>query len=155
MITVRNQVVGDTQHYIGGIGYYPDFGGTVIFIGKNNPGINYTQFGGNPALPFDIRQQDAVVQLDVIGNRISLWAWRAGDTPPTRPQLTAIDNQYTTAGPVRIVGGTGTNRNSATIFRWVHVADSHIPIPEPTSLIFVATAVALASCSLRWRCLYC
>jgi hypothetical protein len=141
MVTARNQVFGDTQHYIGGIGYYPDLGGTVIYIGKNNPGINYTQFGGNPVMPFDIREEDAVLQVDVIGNRISLWAWRAGDTPPSQPQLTAIDNQYTTAGPVRIVGGTGVNRDNTTTFRWVHVSDTHIPIPEPSTGVLLAVSL--------------
>jgi hypothetical protein len=145
MVTVRNQVFGDTQHYIGGIGYYPGLGGTVLFIGKNNPGINFTQFGGNPVMPFDIRQQDAVLQFDVIGNKLSLWAWRAGDAPPIQPQLTAIDNQYTTAGPVRIVGGTGTNRDNTTIFRYVHVADSHIPIPESSSGVLIVLGLAAAT----------
>jgi hypothetical protein len=140
ILTARNQIFGDSQHYLGGIGYFPNLGGTVVFLGKNSLGLNYTQFGGNPVMPFDIRQEDAVVQLDVIGNKLSLWAWRAGDTPPAQPQLSAIDNTYTTAGPVRIVGGTGTNRDSTTIFRYVHVAD--MPIPEPSSCVFAGLACA-------------
>ncbi len=140
ILTARNQLPEDTQHYVGGIGYFPNLGGTVLFIGKNDVGVSYRQFGGNPVVPFDIRFEDAVVQLDVIGDRISLWAWRAGDPPPVRPQLTARDTTYTTAGFVRIAGHTGTGGDSETIFRFVHVADTHIP--EPSS--FVLTTLACA-----------
>jgi hypothetical protein len=136
-------VSGNTQHYAGGIGYFPSLGGTILFLGRNDLGVNFTPFGGNPIMPFDIRQEDAVVQLDVIGNQVSLRAWRVGDTPPLQPQISAIDNTYTTAGPVRIAGGTGTNRDSTTIFRYVHVSDTHIPIPEPsTGVLFVLAAIA-------------
>jgi hypothetical protein len=151
ILTARNQVAEDTRHYVGGIGYFPGLGGTVLFIGKNNPGVSFTQFGGNPVMPFDIRQQDAVVQLDVIGNKLSLWAWRAGDAPPAIPQLTATDNQYTTVGFVRIVGGSGTHRDSTTIYRFVHVSNTHIPIPEPTTALLVVVAPTGAMTFVRIR----
>ncbi|MCA9166279.1 MAG: hypothetical protein KDB23_01365 [Planctomycetales bacterium] len=133
IMTARNQVIGDTQHYVGGIGYFPNLGGTILFIGKNDLGVDYTQFGGNPVMPFDIRKEDAVVQLDVIGDTISLWAWRARDVPPEQPQLTAHDSTYTAAGFVRIAGGTGVNRDSVTTLRYVQVANEHIAVPEPST----------------------
>ncbi len=141
ILTARNQVVGDTQHYAGGIGYFPNLGGTILFIGKNDLGVDFTQFGNNPIMPFDIREEDAVVQLDVIGNTVSLWAWRAGDTPPAQPQLTAHDNTYTSAGFVRLAGGTGLSGDSTTVFRYVQVANEHIPVPEPSAGVLMCLGV--------------
>ena len=83
-------------------------------------------FGGFPVLPFDIRKDDGVLQLDVIGNELSVWGWKAGESMPDRPQLTAVDDFYE-SGFVRILGGVDKNRTSTTEFRSVWLAqDGHL-----------------------------
>ena len=79
-------------------------------------------------LPFDVRTEDAVLQLDVIDNELKLWGWKAGDPMPDQPQLTATDSTYS-EGTMRIASET-INNNIAT-FRYVHVADmSSSPNPQ-------------------------
>jgi hypothetical protein len=104
-------------------------------------------------LPFDVRTEDAVLQFDVIGNELKLWGWKAGDPMPDQPQLTATDNMYS-EGPMRIYNDTHINEasNIAT-FRYVHVADSHIPnnIPEPTTLLLSIFGMVSTCCYRRRR----
>jgi hypothetical protein len=135
--------------YFGAIEYRPDLGGTVLYLGRANGGGNNTFLGGSPLLvPFDVRMEDAVIQLDVIGNELKLWGWKAGDPMPGQPQLTATDNTYS-AGPMRIFSDAdGLN---VSTFRYVHVADSHIPIPEPTALLLAMLGMAGPCCYRRRR----
>ena len=107
--------------YFGGIEHRTSAGGTRLILGRIDGLNDFTFLGGFPVLPFDVRTDDAVLQLDVIGNEINLWGWKAGDPMPDQPQLTAIDNTYS-EGAMRIVNDA-ENSNIAT-FRYVHVADS-------------------------------
>jgi hypothetical protein len=137
--------------YFGGIKYDPNLGGTYLLLGRND-GDSFTFFGGNPVvggpvLPFDVRIDDAVLQLDVIGNELKLWGWKAGDPMPDQPQLTATDNKYSEEGRVGLSNDVH-NLNIAT-FRYVHVADSHIP--EPTTLLLAMLGMAGTCCYRRRR----
>jgi hypothetical protein len=97
-------------------------------------------------LPFDVRTEDAVLQLDVIGNELKLWGWKAGDPMPDQPQLTATDSTYS-GGTMRIASET-INNNIST-FRYVHVADMHIP--EPSTILLAMIGMAGACCYRRRR----
>ena len=122
--------------YFGGLEYRSNIGGTRLILGRGDGGGNNTffeDFGDFPVLPFDMRTEDAVLQLDVIGNELKLWGWKAGDPMPDQPQLTATDSTYS-GGTMRIASET-INNNIST-FRYVHVADSHIP--EPSALTLTA-----------------
>jgi hypothetical protein len=134
--------------YSGGLDYNPNFGGTRLILGRSNRSGPPTRFGDLTVLPFDVRIDDAVLQLDVIGNELKLWVWKAGDPMPDQPQLTATDNTWS-EGPMRIVNDAD-NLNVAT-FRYVHVADSHIPIPEPTTLLLAMFGMAGTCCYRRRR----
>jgi hypothetical protein len=101
-------------------------------------------------LPFDVRREDAIIQLDVIGNQLSLWAWRAGDPRPSAPQLTATDDTYS-SGFVRIIGGVGDNRDSVTTIRYVHVANASIPEPATSGLVAIGAGALLIGCWWRRR----
>ncbi|MFV1966266.1 MAG: hypothetical protein ACC628_12650 [Pirellulaceae bacterium] len=145
--TVRNQSREDRQNYFGGIGYFPNEGGTAMFLGRNNPGGSRVFFGNFPVLPFDIRNADAMLQLDVIGNELKLWGWRAGDPIPGQPQLVAQDDTYA-SGFVGIFSGSGVFNQNIGTFRYVHVADMHIP--EPPTLVLAALAW-LGMLNFAWR----
>ena len=54
--------------------------------------------------PLNVNEQDLVLRLDVIGNRIQVWYWAAGEPMPDAPQITISDTQYT-EGPIAIVSG--------------------------------------------------
>jgi hypothetical protein len=144
ILTLRNQDVDDTQHYFGGVGYYPQYGGTVLFMGRNDPGDSRFFFPEAEALPvdLDVLDDDVVIQLDVIGNQVRLWAWQADEPMPTTPQLTGVDDTYA-SGFVQ-VASTSHNNNTA-IFRNVRVADAHI-VPEPNSVtLFILSVLGFLS----------
>ena len=133
--------------YFGGIEYRPSLGGTVLYLGRANGDGSNTFFGGTPPLvPFDVRAEDAVLQLDVIGNELKLWGWKAGDPMPNQPQSTATDSTFS-EGTMRIVSDA-QNLNIST-FRYVHVADMHIP--EPTTTLLAMFGMAGACCYRRRR----
>jgi hypothetical protein len=136
--------------YFGGLDYNPNFEGTRLLLGRTDGDAgDSTFFGDLTVLPFDVRTEDAVLQLDVIGNELKLWVWKAGDPVPDQPQLTATDNTYS-EGTMRIVNDK-ENLNIGT-FRYVQVADSHIPIiPEPTTLLLAMLGMAGTCCFRRRR----
>ena len=148
-VLARVQAVPSIGSYFGGLEYKQNRGGTVLFLGQVNADGTFTffeDFGDFPVLPFDVRTEDGVLQLDVFGNELKLWGWKAGDPMPDQPQLTATDSTYS-EGTMRIAGET-TN-NNITTFRYVHVADSHIP--EPTSILLAMFGMAGTCCYRRRR----
>jgi RNA polymerase sigma factor (sigma-70 family) len=40
---------------------------------------------------FDVSQEDAMIQLDVVGDQLKLWAWPAGQAMPSEPTLVTTD----------------------------------------------------------------
>jgi hypothetical protein len=131
-------------NYFGGIEYNQNLGDTRLNLGRNDGG-SFTSFGVF-VLPFDVRTEDAVLQLDVIDNELKLWGWKAGDPMPDQPQLTATDSTYS-GGTMRIASET-INNNIST-FRYVHVADMHIP--EPSTILLAMIGMAGACCYRRRR----
>jgi hypothetical protein len=80
LVSARNQAIDNNLQYFGVISYQPSLGGTIVALGRGNGWENApTYFGGFPVMPFDIRHEDAMLQLDVIGNDLSLWAWRPSE----------------------------------------------------------------------------
>jgi hypothetical protein len=124
-VLARVQAVPSTEGYFGGVEYLQNQGGTSLILGRVNADGNFTFFGDFPVLPFDVRTEDAVLQLDVIDNELKLWVWKAGDPMPDQPQVTATDSTYS-GGTMRIANDREIN---IATFRYVHLADSHIPEP--------------------------
>ena len=152
-VTARAQdplVHPGSRGYFGGLEYRAALGGTRLILGRSDGPNDFEFFGGFPVLPFDMTKEDAVFQLDFIGDELKLWGWKAGDPMPDQPQLTATDSTYS-EGTMRIVNDA-ENSNIAT-FRYVHVADSHIPIPipEPTTILLVMLGMAGTCCYRRRR----
>ena len=85
----------------------------------------------------DPTQQDIMVQLDAIGNQISLWTWAAGEAMPAEPTVTVQDDTFDGAGGVSLWTATkeffeGGTSEATSVYRFVQVADQHI-VPEPSS----------------------
>jgi RNA polymerase sigma factor (sigma-70 family) len=127
--------------------------GTVYEAGIDSTGLIYV--GYNPGTGLidlvqqltDLRpsQEDVLLQFDVIGDRLSLYAWRDGDAKPIRPQLEVTDSRYA-EGAVGIVHAA--INSGIGIFRYVHVADASIP--EPPTMILSAIFFA-GVFAWRWR----
>jgi hypothetical protein len=136
-------VGGISQHtYQGGIGTNGE-----AYIGWNDAsgefhdlGVGFTNLRPN--------QEDVVLQFDVFGNSLKLFAWRPSQPKPTVPTVMVIDNQFPDAGNIGLLHhpiGTGS-----AAFRYVHVAET--PIPEPATVALGSLGfVALASFAFRIR----
>ena len=72
--------------------------------------------------------EDIVMQFDVFGDLLSLWAWPADEPMPPEPLITATDSRFLT-GEVGIAYYSlqASNDLGNAIFRFVQVADKHIP----------------------------
>lgn len=154
--------------YVAAIGHYPVFGGTAVFAtrvdGNFQAGGEFVSFNtvdGRPfaLLPFDIRKEDAVLQIDAIGNEFTAWAWRAGDEMPEQPLFRFTDDTYTEPGFVAVALSNGdpnadafATGTSQAIFRYVHAADMPIhTIPEPAAASTASLAFFLIAMLLRSR----
>ena len=127
LVMGRNQLPMDTESYFLGIGHYPDFGGSIMFAGYLTEGVRRNYFGGTfPQLPFDVLDKDVILQLDIIGDEISAWVWQPGSPRPAEPIIQATNDRYQAAGHVALVSAPG-GLNSTSVFRFIHVADAHIP----------------------------
>jgi hypothetical protein len=81
-------------------------------------------------------EQDVIMQLDVFGPTLKMWAWPAGQPMPAAPLLTATDNRIV-SGEVGIdyFALEASPMLGNAIYRYVHAASSHIP--EPSTLLMV------------------
>jgi len=143
--SVRTQVSAIGTTGLGpGVRRAPGPFGYVGFIDVDGTlGIN--RVDGAPAaielassvVPFNAVDKDVMLQIDAIGNELSLWAWPVGDPMPDAPQLVVSDSTYAT-GAVGLISVTDNPSNSSGTFRFVHVADMHIPEPSTTTLVGMA-----------------
>lgn len=93
-------------------------------------------------------EHDVVLQLDVIGDAINAWAWKAGETMPSSPLYSRTSSALTEGipgvsyGPSIIppLGGSGT-----ALFRYVHVADVSIPEPSTEIMLLIGMATLVQS----------
>jgi hypothetical protein len=99
---------------------------------------------GSAVVPFNPVQEDVMLQFDAFGDKLSLWAWPVGQPMPTEPQVVAFDNTYA-EGPFGLVSAAfAASPTDSTTFRFVHVANTHIP--EPSTLVLMS----LGGCGLLY-----
>lgn len=131
---------GQISGYFLGVGHAPEFGGSFVVSGIADGAAPrpfqplVRQPGGLPVvrLPYDVRREDTILQIDAIGDTIEARAWRPGTPMPPRPLFSENEATFPSGGVgigVRNndVSQRGTGRSKA-IFRFVHVAN--IPIRE-------------------------
>jgi hypothetical protein len=98
-------------------------------------------------------EHDVIMQLDVFGTSLKMWAWPAGEPMPSAPLLTATNNRH-------VQGEVGIDYFSLqpspmlgnAIFRYVHVASSHIPEPSTLLIVIVGGMTATICPRHRRRC---
>ncbi len=104
---------------------------------------------GSAVVPFNPVQQDVVLQFDAFGDKLSLWAWPVGGPFPVEPQVVAFDNTYA-QGPVGLISSSAAALPSdSTTYRFIQVADTHIPIPEPSTFVLMSLGVCGLLYALR------
>jgi len=74
-------------------------------------------------VPYDVTQQDVVMQFDLFGNTLSLWAWLPEESMPPTPQLTVTDLSFASGGIA--IGSSDGPGDSVGIFRWVYISPDH------------------------------
>jgi len=165
-VSARNtaaQTPAEVTGYFAGIAFIPEFGGSIVIAGRSavsgEQGQTFFQTtnGAQVALlPYDVRQTDTVLQLDVIEDKISVWAWREGQEMPADPQFAVTDSNFKEPGFVGAILNNGSSAQgtamSQSIFRYVHVADMpiHEIVPEPSTAAlgsFALTGLAI----FTWR----
>jgi RNA polymerase sigma factor (sigma-70 family) len=114
------------------------------YVTTNEVGIAYGP-NGTPTLhstqiDFDPRLEDVILQLDIIGNSITYWAWPADEARPAQPLGSVVDDTLS-SGSIFFAGAGNTL--GSTAFRYVHVANSPIPVPEPSTVALAAIAPIL------------
>lgn len=91
----------------------------------------------------DVTQEDVVLQLDVFDDQLDFWAWRPTEGMPTQPTATAVDpDPPLGSGSLALITVQGAAPSVGSgDFRFVHVADVHIP--EPSSIGLAASSLIL------------
>lgn len=92
-------------------------------------------------VPFETVGQDLLLQVDAMGDELSMWVWPVGEPMPTDPQVAVADSTYS-SGSVGVLGLSFDATHDAT-FRFVHVADTHIPEPSSCLLAMVGVGSVL------------
>jgi hypothetical protein len=127
----------------GGISYQGGFNADTkrLVLGWNNPG--FTQFE-SVDFDYDLTADDLVLQLDVIDNKLSLWAWNPNGDLPVAPQLTFTDDARLTlsGAPGVLLDPISPGTPSSALFRYIQVADSPIPVPEPSTCRLLTITLA-------------
>jgi hypothetical protein len=110
-----------------------DGSAAISITGNNFRDIVTAQTGFRPT------EEDVLMQFDAIGNQLSLYLWRPGEQSPASPALSVVDN--TIAGPGTVLLGFLALPQSTLSgsFRFVHVANTHIP--EPSSWVVAASSL--------------
>ncbi len=96
---------------------------------------------GSAVVPFNPVAQDIMLQFDAFGDKLSLWAWPVGESPPVEPQVVVFDNTYP-EGPAGLISAAfNASPTDSTTFRFIHVANTPIPIPEPSTFVLMSLGV--------------
>ena len=105
------------------------------FIQQNLPGANVLK---SEPIDLDPSQEDVLLQFDLFGDELSLFAWRPGEPKPHDPIVMVTDSLFQ-SGLVGLMVDTPVNDTRSGTFRFVQVAD--MPIPEPSTLTLVVLGV--------------
>lgn len=103
---------------------------------------------GTAAVPFNPMDNDVMIQLDAFGDELSLWAWPVGESMPGEPALQVVDDTYANGAVGLIAARAGGDPNASATFRFIRVADAHIPEPS-TVLQALIGAFGLIALSMR------
>jgi hypothetical protein len=82
---------------------------------------------GSAVAPFNPVEQDVILQFDAFDDKLSLWAWLVGDPMPDEPQVVVFDDTYAEGPAALVSAGFAGGASDSTTFRFMHVADAHIP----------------------------
>lgn len=113
---------------------------TTIYLTRNDNRTATTLTSKITDLNPDI--EDIVLQLDIIGDDLSLYAWRAGEAMPAEPSLTRNIRGGYTSGVAAVLLDSGSRHSAA--FRHVQVATTSLPEPSSAVTLLVGAISLLA-----------
>jgi hypothetical protein len=106
------QSAGVSARGTNGDGYYAGIArGGVVFVGESGGDAFYLLTDLRP------RDEDVTVQLDIIGDNISMKAWRPGDPEPSAPLLAFTDATFTTGAVAVWVEARNDHGDASAAFR--------------------------------------
>ena len=130
---------------IGGGAYWGGISLGQFEIAKSRLDGSYQVLQRAPS-PLNPNAEDVLLQFEVVGDQLSLYAWRPGEPKPSLPQASTADNQYPN-GTVGILVDLAQPGSAATI-RYVEVQS----VPEPAAVALGSLGfVALAAFGVRSR----
>jgi hypothetical protein len=130
---------GGLQSYYGGIEPSGDL--YINLTNNNKPDL------GRATTDLQPLQEDVMLQLDVIGSSIKLWAWRPEEPMPSVPQISINDSDLIAGEPMVLVHQS-SSPSARGVFRFVHVADVHIP--ESSTLLLGLLALCITGALRKW-----
>ena len=120
--------------------------GSMTIARSDGGNINHL---ASAVVPFNPVAQDVMLQFDAFGNKLSLWAWPVGEPMPKEPQVVVFDNTYA-EGPAGLISSSAAGRPSdSTTYRFIHVADTHIP--EPSTCVLTSMGIFGLLYARRWK----
>ena len=145
--TDRGADSGFGDGYFATVAHLPAFGGSVLAAGRlgNAVGENdlFNSTAGSPVfpLPFDVRDVETSIQMDVFGDEIKVWAWPTGERMPDSPGFDVVDDNALAPGFVALTlnsaiqGGSASGRAE---FSYVGLSSQSIPEPSTAALGVIA-----------------
>ncbi|MCA9201071.1 MAG: hypothetical protein KDA87_26205 [Planctomycetales bacterium] len=116
--------------------YYWDLvtDGHLVFLAR----VDGTEYYHNTDVIADRSNQDEdyVMQLDVVDNHVTGWFWTESIAPPAEPQL-----DFELDHPLIDGGFAGVYSTGPVTLRYIHIADSPIPVPEPSAAAIALTGL--------------
>ena len=121
--------------------YYAGINAVGYAFISREPGTTYVgkSLGINPV------DADLSLQFDAMDDKLELWVWQ-GDTMPSEPQLTWTFTNYETGIVGLFVSQNDSQEPLSGSFRFVHLANAHIPEPSTAVLLCLGLVSLLA-----WR----
>lgn len=90
---------------------------------------------------------ELIMQLDAIGDQISLWVWRPGEPMPSQPTASGTDTRVTRSGDIFVfIGSTDFPGTGPAIAEYEYV---RVSIPEPSSGVLAIVIAVAMSLSFR------
>ena len=130
-MTVRDSLEQIQTQYVGGMTAEGN-----LFVGRLDPGNTLTR-----QFPSDLspRDQDVMMQIDVIDDTVSFWAWGDPDAEKPEDPVWSFRDTAISDGFVTVNFGSSLDGDVSGFLRFVQV--DTVSIPEPSSALLLSVGM--------------